>query len=54
MTVVAPLYPVLHRLLPQSTTTTTHMGRALIQVAAAGYDKPILYSHDINALGVRT
>jgi uncharacterized protein YbjT (DUF2867 family) len=52
LTVVAPLYPVLHRLLPQSTTTTTHLGRAMIQVVAGGYHKPILYSRDINALGV--
>ena len=48
--VAAPLYPVLNRLLPQSTTTTANLGRALIQVAAAGYPKPILYSRDINAL----
>jgi hypothetical protein len=27
------------------------LGRALIQVAAVGYSKPILYSRDINALG---
>ena len=50
LTVVAPLYPILHRLLPQSTTTTAHLGRALIQVAAEGYRRPILYSRDVNAL----
>ena len=50
LTVVAPLYPVLHALLPNSTTTTAYLGRALIQVAIAGYDRPILYSRDINAL----
>jgi uncharacterized protein YbjT (DUF2867 family) len=50
LTVVAPLYPVLHRLAPRSTTTTANLGRALIQIAASGYDKRILYSRDINAL----
>jgi hypothetical protein len=51
LTVVAPLYPVLHRLAPNSTTTTAHLGRAFIRVAQEGYDKPILYSRDINTLG---
>jgi uncharacterized protein YbjT (DUF2867 family) len=51
VTVVAPLYPVLHRLLPQYTTTTSHLGRALIRVVVDGYHKSILYSRDINALG---
>lgn len=46
----APIYPLLHRLLPRSTTTTTNLGRALIQVASAGHPRPILYSRDINAL----
>ena len=52
-TIAAPLYPVLHRLIPQVSTTTASLGRALIQVAAVGYSKPILYSRDINALGTR-
>ncbi len=51
-TIIAPLSPVLHRLFPQVSTTTASLGRALIQVAAVGYSKPILYSRDINALGV--
>jgi hypothetical protein len=50
-TMIAPLSPVLHRLFPQVSTTTASLGRALIQVAAVGYSKPILYSRDINALG---
>jgi hypothetical protein len=50
-TIAAPLYPVFHRLFPQVSTTTAILGRALIQAAAAGYSKPILYSRDINALG---
>ena len=48
--VAAPLYPLLHRLFPQATTTTSSLGRALLQVAAVGYTKPILYSRDINVL----
>ena len=50
-TIAAPLYPVLHGLFPQVSTTTASLGRALVQVAAVGYSKPILYSRDINALG---
>jgi hypothetical protein len=49
-TVIAPFYPVLRRLLPNATTTTANLGRALIQVAADGYPKPVLYSHDMNRL----
>jgi hypothetical protein len=50
-TIVAPLSPILLRLFPQVSTTTARLGRALIQVAAVGYSKPILYSRDINVLG---
>jgi uncharacterized protein YbjT (DUF2867 family) len=46
--VLAPVYPVLRPLLRG--TTTANFGRALIEVAATGYTKRILYSSDINAL----
>jgi uncharacterized protein YbjT (DUF2867 family) len=49
--VVAPFYPVVRRLMPNATTTTANLGRALIQVAAAGHSKPVLYSTDMNRLG---
>ena len=49
-TVIAPFYPILRRLLPNATTTTANLGRALIQVAVAGYSKPVLYSQDMNRL----
>ena len=49
-TLAAPLYPVLHRLLPRYSTTTSNLGRALIQVADKGFAASILYSRDINAL----
>lgn len=48
--VVAPLYPVLHAIAPGSTTTTVEMGKAMIQVAAAGYAKRLLDPRDISAL----
>jgi uncharacterized protein YbjT (DUF2867 family) len=47
-TVLAPLYPVLRPVLRG--TTTRNFGRALIEVAASGYQKRVLYSRDINAL----
>lgn len=49
-TVVAPLYPVLHAVAPGSTTTTVEMGKAMIQVADAGYPKFVLDPRDISAL----
>jgi hypothetical protein len=48
--ILAPAYPLLRRLAPGSVTTTVNLGRALIQVAEAGYARPILYSRDINLL----
>jgi hypothetical protein len=48
--VVAPLYPLIHRLLPNNSTTTANLGRAMIQVAVRGYSKPVLYSSDFNRL----
>jgi len=44
------LYPVLRRVFPAYVTTTVNIGRAMIQVAVAGYSKPILLSADINQL----
>jgi hypothetical protein len=48
------LYPVLRRLFPRYVTTTTNIGRAMIQVAAAGSPKRILSSADINELAGAT
>jgi len=48
--IARPLYPLIHRLLPNNSTTTSNLGRAMIQVAAAGYSKQILYSTDFNIL----
>ena len=48
--VTAPLFPVLRRLFPRYVTTTVNVGQAMIRVAADGYSKPILETHDINWL----
>ncbi|MFE4254040.1 NAD-dependent epimerase/dehydratase family protein [Streptomyces sp. NPDC056910] len=46
------LYPVLHRIAPRHTTTTEHLGRAMVAVTHPGTtDQRILYSQDINRLG---
>ena len=52
--VVAPLYPLIHRLLPDNSTTTANLGKALIEAAISGYAKSILYSRDMNALAARS
>jgi hypothetical protein len=48
--VMGPFYPLFRWLLPRYVTTTVNIGRAMIQVAAIGYSKPILFSTDINHL----
>ena len=48
--VVGPLYPVLRRLFPRQVTTTVNVGRAMVQVAVAGYPRRILGPEDINRL----
>jgi hypothetical protein len=45
---VSPLYPALHWLAPQATTTTANLGQALIRVAVNGYPTSVLHSRDIN------
>jgi uncharacterized protein YbjT (DUF2867 family) len=51
--VAGPLYPALRRIAPRYVTTTVDLGRAMIEVAATGYSKPILTSEDINQLAAR-
>lgn len=45
-----PLYPVLRRLFPTHITASDEFGRAMIAVAADGYEKRILETRDINQL----
>lgn len=47
-TVVAPLYPILKRLLPNYVTTTECVGRAMLNVARHGAPKRFLENQDIN------
>ena len=47
-TVVAPLYPILKRLLPNYVTTTECVGRAMLDVARRGAPKRFLENQDIN------
>jgi uncharacterized protein YbjT (DUF2867 family) len=46
--IAGPLYPLLVRIWPAHVTNTEHIGRAMIQVAVAGYSKPVLENADIN------
>jgi uncharacterized protein YbjT (DUF2867 family) len=46
--VIGPLYPLLRRIAPRYVTTTVNVGRAMIQVAVAGYSKNILTTDEIN------
>ncbi|MGW4825290.1 epimerase, partial [Streptomyces sp. NPDC004227] len=46
------LYPLLHHLAPRHTTTTEHIGRAMLAVTRPGAtEQRILYSPEINRLG---
>ena len=49
--VIRPFSPLLVRRFPNLATTTERLGRAMINVAAAGYPAPVLESADINAAG---
>ena len=48
---LAPISPLLTRLLPGLATTSVRMGRAMIRVALEGFPRRIIESRDINALG---
>jgi uncharacterized protein YbjT (DUF2867 family) len=48
------LYPVLRRVVPKHVTTTENVGRAMIEVAAAGYSRRVLENADINFLAAKT
>jgi hypothetical protein len=46
--ILGPLYPLLQRLAPSHVTTSVNVGRAMIEVAARGYPRPVLENEDIN------
>ena len=47
-TLLSPLYPLLQRLAPTHVTTSVNVGRAMLEVAAHGYPRPVLENEDIN------
>jgi uncharacterized protein YbjT (DUF2867 family) len=49
-TVLAPVGPLLERMLPGAITTTEQVGRAMIRTALEGHQKDVLATADINAL----
>ena len=49
--VLDPIFPLLQRIFPTHVTTSENVGRAMIGVAANGYEKRILENTDINAIG---
>jgi uncharacterized protein YbjT (DUF2867 family) len=51
--VAMPLYPVLRRVLPRAVTTTEDIGRAMLAVAADGYERHVLENADITAAARR-
>lgn len=53
-TVLGPLYPVFRVLAPRYVTTTSDLGRAMLELAARGYERPIIEVADINRLIART
>ena len=46
--VARPLFPVMRTFFKRQVTSTVNIGRAMIQLAAAGFDRPILDPADIN------
>ncbi|HUL04503.1 MAG TPA: NAD-dependent epimerase/dehydratase family protein [Gemmatimonadales bacterium] len=53
-TALGPLYPVFRVLLPRYVTTTSDLGRAMLELAARGYERPIIEVADLNRLIART
>jgi uncharacterized protein YbjT (DUF2867 family) len=51
--VAMPLYPVLRRLFPSAVTTTEDIGRAMLEVAEHGHERPVLENTDITAAARR-
>ena len=50
--VMAPVYPVLRLLTPNLVTSNEQVGRCMIELAARGYERPILEVRDINRMGM--
>jgi uncharacterized protein YbjT (DUF2867 family) len=52
-TLLRPVGPALRRLAPRFVTTTADMGRAMIEVALHGAERPVLETRDINDASAR-
>lgn len=50
---IAPFYPLLRRLFPNSVTTLRQLGLAMIQAARVGYEKPVIECPEIAVLAQR-
>ena len=46
--VLAPLLPLMKKILPKYVTTTEQVGLAMIKIAKQGWPKPVLENLDIN------
>jgi len=51
--VAMPLYPLLRRLFPRFVTTNEEIGRAMLEVAENGYEKPVLENADVVTAAAR-
>ncbi|MFJ7218675.1 epimerase [Amycolatopsis sp. NPDC098790] len=51
--VAMPLYPLLRRLFPGSVTTNEELGRAMLEIAENGHEKPVLENPDIVTAAAR-
>jgi uncharacterized protein YbjT (DUF2867 family) len=49
--IMAPLFPLLKAFFPRHVTTTERVGRAMLNVARTGADRPVLENQDIDARG---
>lgn len=49
-TIATPLYPAMKLLMPNLSTTTEQLGRAMIKLAREGHAKKVLEQRDMNAL----
>ncbi|MFC2125078.1 epimerase [Bacteroidota bacterium] len=48
-----PLYPILKTLTPNGVTSTTQVGKAMINIIKVGYDNKILSNKDVNILAAK-
>ena len=51
--VLRPLLPLVRAVAPNAVVTTEELGRAMIRVAREGFERRILESSDLRALGAR-